>query len=404
MLKRVAGAESQILALIPESYSVERIKSEIQLLENKFHEVEKRPIFYGIPIGVKDIFNINGFETRCGSVLPPDNFRGNESEAVSILKNQGSYVFAKTVTTEFAYFEPGPTRNPHNISHTPGGSSSGSAAAVACGYVPLALGTQTIGSIIRPAAYCGIVGYKPSYGRISTKGVHEFSRSSDHIGTFTQDLAGAEIAATVLCLNFKMHNFSTQKPVIGMIEGNYLKQADSEINTIFEHTISQLSKAGFKIVRLPLLEDIEEVNKTHKMMNSAEMAMARGEEFEKHESFFRKATRDLILDGRKFTVDELINARNGRFHFRERIQKAMKDNGIDLWLSPATTTPAPEGMATGSPLMNLPWSFAGMPSLTLPVAKSSKNLPVGLQICGNYWHDEEMFIFSKQIAQIFDLK
>ncbi len=141
-----------------------------------------RPPLFGIPIGIKDIFHVNGFSTHAGSRLPPKQLMGEEAKCVSDLKKAGALILGKTVTTEFAYFEPGPTMNPHNPNHTPGGSSSGSAAAVAAGLCPLALGSQTIGSIIRPASFCGVVGYKPSYDRISRDGVIPVSPSLDHIG------------------------------------------------------------------------------------------------------------------------------------------------------------------------------------------------------------------------------
>jgi len=154
-------------------------------------------------VGIKDIFHVDGFVTRAGTRVPPERFAGPEAASVALLREAGALIAGKTVTTEFAYFEPGPTRNPHNPAHTPGGSSSGSAAAVAAGLCQLALGTQTIGSVIRPAAFCGVVGFKPSFGRIPTSGLVYFSRTIDHVGLFTQDLDGMELAASVLCRDWQ---------------------------------------------------------------------------------------------------------------------------------------------------------------------------------------------------------
>src|SRR5690606_13419755 len=138
---------------------------------------KRYPPLYGALVGVKDVFHVDGFVTRAGSKLPPELFAGPEAVCVKRLREAGALIAGKTVTTEFAFFEPGPTRNPHNVAHTPGGSSSGSAAAVAAGMCNLALGTQTIGSVIRPAAYCGIIGFKPSLNRIPTEGLVYFSRT-----------------------------------------------------------------------------------------------------------------------------------------------------------------------------------------------------------------------------------
>src|SRR5690606_3462350 len=152
---------------------------------------------------------------------------GSEAESVRLLRAAGALVLGKTVTAEFAYSEPGPTRNPRNLAHTPGGSSSGSAAAVASGFCPLALGTQTIGSVIRPAAYCGIIGFKPGYGRISTSGVLPVSRSLDHVGIFTQDIAGVALAASILCQTWDASPTVSAKtlPTLGVPTGAYLEQA-----------------------------------------------------------------------------------------------------------------------------------------------------------------------------------
>ena len=161
------------------------------------------------------------------------------------LRDAGALIAGKTVTTEFAYFEPGPTRNPHNLSHTPGGSSSGSAAAVAAGMVPLALGTQTIGSVIRPAAFCGVVGFKPTLQRIPTAGVLYFSRTLDQIGLFTQDVAGMEAAASVLCEEWEDVRLSEDDiPVLGVADGPYLRQASQEALAAFKQQLQRLEETG----------------------------------------------------------------------------------------------------------------------------------------------------------------
>ncbi|MEA1972808.1 MAG: amidase, partial [Candidatus Cloacimonadota bacterium] len=185
--------DDKINAFLPELERRKRLHRDLKDLYLRFPNPKERPILFGIPIGVKDIFRVDGFDTKAGSTLPPETFEGKEAEVVSILKKNGCLILGKTVTTEFAYFHPGATCNPHNFEHTPGGSSSGSAAAVSAGFSPLTLGTQTIGSISRPASFCGNIGFKPSFGRISVKGVIPFSESADHIGFFTQDLKGSEI-------------------------------------------------------------------------------------------------------------------------------------------------------------------------------------------------------------------
>src|SRR5258706_7512203 len=167
---RIDAADAHIHALSPDPERRVRLIAGAKSLEARFPDPASRPPLYGIPLGIKDIFHVDGFLTRAGSRLPSELFSGSEADCVRALRSAGALILGKTVSTEFAYFEPGPTRNPHNLQHTPGGSSSGSAAAVAAGFFSFWLGTQTIGSTIRPAAFCGIVGFKPTYKRISTKG------------------------------------------------------------------------------------------------------------------------------------------------------------------------------------------------------------------------------------------
>ncbi len=161
-----AEREPEVRAFLPEEGRFDRLRREAAALEARWPDPERRPPLFGVLAGVKDIFHVDGFETGGGSRLPPEVLRGPEAASVTTLRAAGALILGKAVSTEFAYFAPGPTRNPWNPEHTPGGSSSGSAAAVGAGLAPLALGTQTIGSIIRPAAFCGAVGYKPSYERI----------------------------------------------------------------------------------------------------------------------------------------------------------------------------------------------------------------------------------------------
>jgi Asp-tRNA(Asn)/Glu-tRNA(Gln) amidotransferase A subunit family amidase len=200
---RMDALDPQIAALLPEPDRRARLRREALALQARYPSAESRPPLYGVLLGVKDIFRADGFQTRAGSKLPPELFEGEEAFSVRALRENGALVLGKTVTTEFAYFEPNGTRNPHNLAHTPGGSSSGSAAAVAAGFCPLALGTQTIGSVVRPAAYCGIVGFKPSWGRIPTDGVIPISSALDHVGLFTPDVPGIALAASLLCRGWR---------------------------------------------------------------------------------------------------------------------------------------------------------------------------------------------------------
>jgi Asp-tRNA(Asn)/Glu-tRNA(Gln) amidotransferase A subunit family amidase len=400
---RIDAVESEILSLIPEENKRIRLLKDAEVLLSKYPDKNKRPAFFGIPIGAKDIFRVDGFITKCGSNLPSELFEGHEAACVTKLKEQGALILGKTVTTEFAYFEPGPTKNPCNTNFTPGGSSSGSAAAVAAGIIPFAFGTQTIGSIIRPAAYCGVIGFKPSYGRILTKGVIPFSPSADHIGYFTQDIEGSILAASVLCTNWNSsENKIREKPlVIGVPRGKYMEQASPEILSAFEKQLEVLINKGCTILDIPMFENIDDINRIHKLMVSAEIANVHQGWFCKYQSLYRTNTKQIIEEGQKIFEQELEIARDGRIFYRNEIESCANSSGIDLWIAPSTLTYPPEGLAsTGSPLMNLPWTYAGLPAINIPAGKNNNNLPFGLQFIGFFNQDEAFLSNVKKINSL----
>ncbi len=304
--KRIDEAEPQLHALLPETDRRMRLRADAQALQARFPDPATRPPLYGVPVSIKDVFFVDGFPTRAGSNLPAEVFVGAEAPCVTMLREAGAIILAKTVSTEFAYFEPGPTRNPHNLAHTPGGSSSGSAVAVVVGFCPLALGTQTIGSTIRPAAFCGVVGFKPSYGRIPTDGIIPCSPSEVHTHWFAQ-----------------------------------------------------------------------------------------------YASLYRPRTVAAIREGQTVDAGELAAAREGRIKLRADLEVTMAQHAIDIWVCPSAPGPAPEGISsTGSPLMNLPWTHAGLPAISLPAGQASNGLPLGLQCIATFMADERLIAWAEPIAEV----
>lgn len=387
--------DTQIKAFLPEPNRKKRLLHDLEILLKKFPESKKRPILFGIPIGVKDIFHVDGFETKAGSNLPSNVLQGEEAQTVTKLKELGALILGKTVTTEFAYFHPGPTKNPHKLSHTPGGSSSGSAAAVAAGYCPLCLGTQTIGSISRPASFCGVIGFKPSFGRITSDGIIPFSKSSDHVGFFTQDLKGSKLIASILCDYWDDQIKTIDKPILGIPEGDYLKQSSPEILSRFYKSIDKLKRKDFVIKSVPAFQNIKNINTQHKLMNAAEFAEVHQSWSRKYQNLYHKTTLNQIQTGRDVSENELNKAKQGRLELREELENLQQIHSIDLWISPAATSTAPLGLkSTGNPAMNLPWTYSGLPTLTLPSGFSS-GLPWGIQVSGQYNHDEHLYQYAK---------
>jgi len=400
---RIDTLDPHICAFVPEPNRRERLLTEAAALQRRFPESESRPPLYGSLLGVKDIFSVDDFPTYAGSQLPPELFVGPEASCVSKLREAGAILLAKTHTTEFAYFEPGPTRNPHNLKHTPGGSSSGSAASVAAGFCSLALGTQTNGSIIRPAAFCGIVGFKPSYGRIATDGLILCATSVDTVGFFMQDIAGISLVASLLCNNWQPATL-TKVPVLGVPDGSYLAQASPQGLAAFEKQLTLLGTAGYTVRRVETFGDIEEINQRHRRMVNAEMAQVHATWFAEYEPLYRSRTAQAIHEGQSIGAEELAAARAGRARLRAELEALMVQHHIELWVCPATIGPAPEGIAmTGDPAMSLPWTHAGMPAITLPAGYDPNGLPIGLQVIGGIMADEHLIAWAEPIAEILAL-
>ena len=397
---RFAEKEPLILAFLPEEDRFTRLYEDEDTLTLSYPDLVKRPLLFGALAGVKDIFHVEGFTTQAGSRLPSEVLQGKEAKSVTRLKEAGALIFGKTVTTEFAYFFPGPTRNPHNPEHTPGGSSSGSAAAVAAGFCHLALGTQTIGSIIRPAAFCGVVGLKPTYDRISRDGVIPLSPSLDHIGFFVPDVESAINVARALYNDWDGPTQSLKKPRLGIPEGPYLQSASEEGLAHFENVCKLLENSGYELQRIQVMSDFTEIRARHDVIMSAEAAQVHADWFSKYENLYSPKFTELIRRGQQITSDQLQNALSARDNFRADIRRTFLDHNIDLWICPSTVGPAPKGLdSTGDPVMNLPWTQAGIPAINLPAGKTQSGLPLGLQVVGNWYKDESLLFWAKDLEK-----
>lgn len=387
--------EPEVLAFVPEDGRFPRLRRQAQELLARYPDPATRPPLFGLPVGVKDIFHVDGFPTHAGSQLPPELLAGPEAASVTSLRQAGALILGKTVTTEFAYFGPGPTRNPHNPAHTPGGSSSGSAAAVGAGLAPLTLGTQTIGSINRPAAYCGVVGYKPSYGRISTAGVIPLAGSYDHVGLFSPSVAGlAEVAAVMMpdwCRESADFALSTQRSALtlGIPAGPYLAHAEAEGLAHFEAVCGRLAAAGHILKRVPAMADFEQIYDRHQALMAAETAAVHADWFAAYGPRYHPKTRELIERGQ--AVDPATLNPAHRAQLRAELTALMDEHGLDAWVAPAAPGPAPHGLAsTGNPVMSLPWTQSGLPTLNIPTGTAANGLPLGTQFIGRWWGDEHL--------------
>lgn len=399
--KRFDKVEPYTKAFLPEEDRFQRLNIDAFALELKYREAKNLPPLYGLPVAVKDIFHVKGFPTLAGSQLPSKALFGSEARSVSLLREAGALILGKTVTTEFAYFAPGPTRNPHSPLHTPGGSSSGSAAAVGADLAPLALGTQTIGSVIRPASFCGVVGFKPSFGRISTEGVIPLAPSLDHVGTFTHDVEMARQAAEVLIEDWSKPSLAESKPVLAIPSGVYLRYADAEMLRRFEQALKHLQQAGYWVKRLDPMPDFEAIVERHNLILAAEAAQVHKRWFAKYSDRYHEKTAALIKRGQGIGKEALELAQKEARQFRLRLRTLMDIHGIDLWIAPGAPGAAPKGLdSTGDPVMNLPWTQAGLPCLGLPMGMNEEQLPLGLQIVADFGQDENLLAWGAGIEEV----
>eukprot|EP00746_Dinoflagellata_sp_MGD_P128040 gnl/MRDRNA2_/MRDRNA2_62480_c0_seq1.p1 gnl/MRDRNA2_/MRDRNA2_62480_c0~~gnl/MRDRNA2_/MRDRNA2_62480_c0_seq1.p1 ORF type:complete len:496 (+),score=82.97 gnl/MRDRNA2_/MRDRNA2_62480_c0_seq1:92-1579(+) len=419
---RMDFCEPHIRALLPEPQRRERILAAAEEIVTRKGELPLR----GLLLGVKDIITAEGFITRCGSAMPAEEAHDLPPEAAVVrkLRDAGMIVGGKCVTTEFASADPGPTANPWNPAHTPGGSSSGSAAAVAAGEVHVALGTQTVGSVARPGTFCGICAFKPTFGRILTEGVAILAPSADTVGLYTDSVAGMKLVAPVAVEDWNPAKAVGLKklPVLGVPHGAYLKTFSKKSLDAFEETLSDLQQAGVHIIRVQgVMEDDQNIRTRHLAMINYEWAHSLKPQFDKYASLFRSKTAMNVVRGLNRTAESVKEGREGRLLLRTQLEKAMDAAEIDLWVMPGSIqTPAPKGLdSTGEYNAQLPWTHSGLPTLSLkagmvdakhadvsPIGKmtlddgSPSPLPFGLQLAARFGADEALLHWSVQLEEL----
>jgi Asp-tRNA(Asn)/Glu-tRNA(Gln) amidotransferase A subunit family amidase len=265
----------------------------------------------------------------------------------------------------------------------------------------LALGTQTIGSVIRPASFCGCVGYKPTYERISREGVIPLSPSFDHVGICASNVASAELAASVLCRNWRPETASARWPVLGIPRGPYLEKATPEMLAHFRIICSRLADAGYLFKSIDIMPDFADIWERHYLITAADAARVHKNWFPRYRELYHPRTVELLERGQTISDESLSQALTARAQFASEVQVLMSRAGVDLWLSPSAIGAAPAGLeSTGDPVMNLPWSQSGQPALNLPVGADPDGLPLGLQLVAQSNHDESLFGWAKDLEKV----
>ncbi len=373
-----------------------------------------RPIgpLHGIPVGIKDIIDTADYPTECGTAMMAGRRPQKDAAVVTRLRAAGAIILGKTVTTEMAYFFPGKTKNPHDLARTPGGSSSGSAASVAAGMVPISIGSQTNGSVIRPGSFCGVYAMKPSHGLVSRAGVLPLSRTLDHLGPFARSLDDLALTMDAIAgydpedldsrpfgaRNFRQvmtENFPLA-PRLAFVRTPKWDQADADTREQFEALVAEL---GDVCQTFDLPERYADGWESQRVIMAADMAHNLGIVADEGGNKVSDRFHALMADGRKVTATRYLAALAERDILRDSLETVFQQQ-FTAFITPAARGAAPKDLTvTGDPVFCTLWSLLGLPAITLPLLKSSEGMPVGVQLVGPMGDDARLMRTARWLVE-----
>ena len=409
-LARISEVDSQVQAwafLDPE-YALTQARALDQ------YRLAGKPIgpLHGVPIAIKDIFDTADMPTEYGSPIHAGRTPSRDATAVALLRGAGAVIMGKAVTTEFAFLNPGKTRNPHNPEHTPGGSSSGSAAAVAAQMVPLAIGSQTAGSTIRPAAYCGVIGFKPTHGLISRHRVSPLSRTLDHVGLLARTIDDIALLAEQL-VGYDENDADTRPraktpysqlsaeepplaPMFAFIKTPMWERTDEDTREGFAEIVEQL---GGQVDEVELFPSASDAWQWHQTIMGAEVAHNFQREWQHSRALLSEQLRGQIERGRAVSAVDYQRALQQIVPMHDSFVELFEQR-YDAILTPAAPSAAPKGLSsTGDPAFCVPWTLCGMPAITLPLLQSSDGLPMGVQLVGPRGGDARLLRTARWLSK-----
>ncbi|SVA13171.1 uncharacterized protein METZ01_LOCUS66025 [marine metagenome] len=367
----------------------------------------------GIPMGIKDIYCTRDMKTTCCSPIYEKYEPGYDAQTVKMLRDAKAVIMGKTVTTQFACGDPPPTKNPWNLSRTPGGSSSGSAVGVASGMFPAALGSQTAGSVLRPASYNGVVGFKPTYGLVSRQGVFPVALSLDTMGWFTRSVKDAAILLRYLSgydaedkdsvkVDTKSYISNTEPisrpPHIGIVEDFYYENSDRSTMKTFALLLAKLSKAGAIIETANTQLDFDSILKSHRVIMNCEAANTHKDNYEIRPDDFAPRVKEIIENGLNTPAHTYIQSKHFQQNYTRQVSKLSKK--YDALIMPTSLSAAPTTETTGEPIFQAPWTMAGVPAISLPYELDDDGMPLGVQIISNHFNELNLLSTSMWIESV----
>ncbi|MBL9082538.1 MAG: amidase [Planctomycetales bacterium] len=367
--------------------------------------IDRGPL-HGIPIGVKDIIDVRGLPTFAGAKVRPNIPAPSDAFVVAKLREAGAVIVGKTVTTEFASFDPSPARNPWNAKRTPGGSSAGSAVAPVCGMCFAALGTQTGGSIIRPASYCGAAGLKPTWGHLSLQGIIPLAYHLDHPGVLARSVGDLELTyralvgfdATDACSVrgaqtppsadiYQAEIDAVGVPRLGVVRDYFFDRSTDNVRKGVTEAMDRLRKAGATVSAVTLPKAFADVHRSHRLVMAVEAAAYHRETFLARRADYGPRISELLDEGLAATAVDYSRALEHQLQFRRAMEQMLAEQQIDALVMPAVSNTAPPLETTGDPTFQAPWSFAGLPVVSIPCELGDDDMPVALQFVGPSWSE-----------------
>jgi amidase len=390
-LERIAEREPVVKAWV-------RLNKALALKQAKAADAAKGGLLRGVPIGVKDIIDTHDMPTGHNSPIFAGKVPFGDAACIALSRNANAVIMGKTVTTEFANRHPGPTTNPHNAAHTPGGSSSGSAAAVADGHVPLAFGTQTGGSVIRPAAYCGVVGYKPTFNDFSRVGIKMQCHSLDTLGLMARTLEDIGLfRGAVLALPPVPIDRGVSAPRIGFCRTPIWKDAEPDTQALLEKTASALAAKGATVRDVTFDPAFDDILDDHGAIQGWESARNYADERLRHPDKLSRELTEILNKGLAVSLERYVTAQRKAVAFKAHVDSLFDQ--VDLLLCPSAPGEAPKGQEfTGDPRFNSIWTLAGTPCVTLPAGTGDMGLPLGVQLVGLRHADDKLLSAAAWVA------
>ena len=416
LLKRIDGLEPRLKAWV-------FVDREGALLEAEAKEAELASgaslgHLHGVPVGLKDIYHNAGIPTTACSKVYADFVPDYDATTVALMKRAGSIMLGKTVTTEFACLDPSPTINPWNPAHTPGGSSSGSAVAVATRMCPAAMGSQTVGSVLRPASYNGVVGFKPTFGLVSRYGVVPVSWSLDHVGWLVPDVEDAALMLQAMAgpdpndpgssLHHPTEDYlaalkSPNPPRIGLVRRYFYDHADTETRQHVDLVVDRLARAGASVEEVPLPDSIETAFDEQLLIMSVELAAFHQPMFQRQAEDYSPKLRDLISRGLSTDGISYSRALERRVQFTSDMHQVTQK--VDVLITPSTPTPALADLTnTGDPKFQGPWTSCGLPAISIPSGLANSGLPLGIQLAAAPFSDARLLAAARWCETVLDIQ